>query len=187
MLILGVDPGLANTGWGVIESGASCRLLAAGVIRTKTGETHTRRLGHIADELRKVAHQWRPQQACVERVFVNNNAKSTLALGEARGAALAALWAADVDVVEMTALQIKKSITGAGRADKKAVAMMVRRLLGLAADAKKLPADASDALACALSLTTMTQLGGYARAPSRRRQGRWKTLPPQLAKKVAKK
>ena len=180
MRILGIDPGLANTGWGVIENN---RLIASGAIRTAPDEQHTRRLGRIWDGLRQVAEQWQPQTACVERVFVNANAKSTLALGEARGAALAALWNAKVAVVEISALQVKKSVTGAGRADKKTVALMVRRLLSLPAEMKTPPADVCDALACALSLTPMMQLGKYDKMPARRKKPARRRMPIVRAQK----
>ncbi|MGI9337383.1 MAG: crossover junction endodeoxyribonuclease RuvC [Gammaproteobacteria bacterium] len=182
MRILGVDPGLANTGWGVIENN---RLLSCGVIRTLPAEAHSRRIGQIWDGLQAAVEQWQPQTACVERIFASVNAKSTLALGEARGAALAALWHAGVSVVELSALQVKKSVTGAGRADKKAVAMMVRKLLSLPEEMKTPPPDACDALACALSLTTMMRLGAFDRMPPRRKSGRrgMRQMPKMAAAK----
>lgn len=182
MRILGVDPGLANTGWGVIENN---RLLSCGVIRTTTAQVHTRRLGRIWDELRAATKLWQPQTACVERVFASANAKSTLALGEARGAALSALWHDGITVVELSALQVKKSVTGAGRADKKTVAMMVRRLLSLPPEMKTPPFDACDALACALSITTMMRAGAFDRMPARRRRKTGMRQMPKVLKAVS--
>lgn len=184
MRIIGVDPGLANTGWGVVENN---RLLDCGVIRTTPGQPHALRLGDIWQGLRAVAEEWQPQTACVERVFASVNAKSALALGEARGAALAALWHAGVTVVELSALQVKKSVTGAGRADKKTVAMMVRRLLALPPEMKTPPFDACDALACALSMTAMMRLGAFDRMPPRRRARAGMRRMPVIAKAAATK
>ena len=152
---MGIDPGLAATGWGVIETGAAPRHLASGVIRTSPAEDHITRLDYIYRETAAVAEQWKPQAACVERVFANLNGKTSMALGEARGVAIAALCGRGVRITEISALQIKKSITGMGRAGKQQVAQMIPLLLS---DTPKLRADAADALACALALTPAAQL-----------------------------
>ncbi|MGI9296364.1 MAG: crossover junction endodeoxyribonuclease RuvC [Gammaproteobacteria bacterium] len=154
---MGIDPGLAATGWGVIETAAGRpRYVAGGVIRTSVAAAHTARLGDIYRRTAEVARRTAPALAGVERVFANVNGKSTMALGEARGAAIAALSECDIVIAEVSALQIKKAVTGAGRADKKQVAGMIPLLLDGAP--KKLENDAADALACALTVAPLLRL-----------------------------
>ncbi|MDM5148113.1 crossover junction endodeoxyribonuclease RuvC [Candidatus Persebacteraceae bacterium Df01] len=151
-----MDPGLANTGWGIIDSdGRHSRHLSSGIIHTSPSAAHVMRLGDIRNELKEVIQQWSPKIACIERVFVNKNAKSSMVLGEARGVAIGVLLECDLEVTEISALQIKKSVTGMGRANKKQVSEMVMRLLALPVPA---PADAADALACALALMPLARL-----------------------------
>jgi len=145
--ILGIDPGLNRTGWGVIESVAG-RLVCvdAGVIRVPAGEL-PQRLGAILAALHSVIEATAPTRASVEKVFVNVNPQSTLLLGQARGAAICAAVAAGLPVREHTALQVKQAVVGYGKASKEQVQSMVQRLLGLTALP---PTDAADALACAV-------------------------------------
>ncbi len=148
MRILGVDPGLRRTGFGVIEvRGAQLRYVASGTIIVPPDLPLPGRLKVILDNLREVARDVRPDQAALEKVFLNTNPGSTLLLGQARGAALCALADCGLDVQEYTALQIKKAVVGTGRATKDQVQAMVCRLLSLAG--KPAP-DAADALACAI-------------------------------------
>jgi len=145
--IIGIDPGLNRTGFGVIEV-VSGRLkhLAAGVIRVPPGEL-AQRLAHILSELAIVIRDTQPSEAVIEKVFVNVNAQSTLLLGQARGAAMCAAVAAGLKVHEYTALQVKQAVVGYGKADKVQVQKMVQRLLQL----DRVPAlDAADALACSI-------------------------------------
>ena len=149
--ILGIDPGLQRTGFGVIDAaGASLSYVASGTISTlevARGDLPAR-LKLIFDGVREVAATYAPHCACAEIVFVNVNPQSTLLLGQARGAALAALVAGDLPVAEYTALQMKKAVVGHGLAGKAQVQEMVRRLLKLAA----LPGpDAADALGLAIT------------------------------------
>jgi crossover junction endodeoxyribonuclease RuvC len=145
--ILGVDPGLNRTGWGVIEvRGSALRCVDHGVIRVPPGELPPR-LGFILASLGAVIERTAPQMGCVEKVFVNVNPQSTLLLGQARGAALCALVAAGLPVGEHTALQVKQAVVGYGKASKQQVQMMVTRLLALATEPST---DAADALACAI-------------------------------------
>jgi len=145
--ILGIDPGLNRTGYGLIEaSGTRLRWIASGVIRIPAGEL-PQRLETILRELGGVIAQGAPDEASVEKVFVNVNPKSTLLLGQARGAAICAAVQAGVAVHEYSALQIKQATTGYGRADKQQMQKMVQRLLGLD---QAPPSDAADALACAI-------------------------------------
>ncbi|MBI1339173.1 crossover junction endodeoxyribonuclease RuvC [bacterium] len=146
--VLGVDPGLRITGWGVIETeGPRRRWIAHGTISPAPALPLAVRLGEIALGLREVIVTYAPDEAAVEETFVNVNPRSTLLLGQARGAVLATLATAQVPVVEFAARKVKQSIVGAGSADKSQVAFMVKRLLPLAGEVK---ADAADALAIAL-------------------------------------
>ena len=147
--ILGVDPGLRVTGFGLIEkSGNSLSYLASGCIKTDAKASLPQRLKTIYAGLRELVAQYRPDQAVVEIVFVNVNPQSTLLLGQARGAAIAALVAGGLEVAEYTALQVKQAVVGNGHADKVQVQHMVRRLLVLRGDPSP---DAADALACAIA------------------------------------
>lgn len=151
MLILGIDPGLQRTGFGVIEAaGARLSYVASGTISTAEAPRGDLplRLKIIFEGVREVAQRYAPDATAVEIVFVNANPQSTLLLGQARGAALAALVAGGLPVAEYTALQMKKAVVGHGLATKAQVQEMVRRLLAL----KALPGkDAADALGLAIS------------------------------------
>ena len=150
MRILGIDPGLRTTGFGVVErQGAALRYVASGTIRTGAvaiGDLPGR-LKIIFDGVHEVAARYAPTCASVEIVFVNVNPQSTLLLGQARGAALSALLAHELGVAEYTALQMKRAIVGHGQAKKEQVQQMVMRLLALPG----LPGpDAADALGLAI-------------------------------------
>jgi len=151
MRILGIDPGLQRTGFGVIEAnGSRLNYVASGVISTTEvprGDLPLR-LKIIFEGVQEVSRRYAPACACVEIVFVNVNPQSTLLLGQARGAALAALVSTDLPVAEYTALQMKKAIVGHGLANKAQVQEMVKRLLGLPVLPGK---DAADALGLAIS------------------------------------
>ena len=159
--ILGIDPGLNRTGFGVIDAhGDRLRFVDAGVIRVPAGELAVR-LGVILRELGAVIAEHRPAMAVVEQVFVNVNPKSTLLLGQARGAALCAAVAADLPVHEYAALSVKQAVVGTGRATKEQVQMMITRLLSLAVAP---PPDAADALACAVCHAHARRLAAQVRA-----------------------
>lgn len=147
MRLLGIDPGLRVTGYGVIEKdGQRLTYVASGVIRTKDGELPSR-IATIFAGIGEVLATFNPDAAAVEKVFVNVNPQSTLLLGQARGAAIAALTHAGQQVYEYTALQVKQAVVGNGHADKQQVIHMVTRLLKLPGEPS---ADAADALACAI-------------------------------------
>ena len=151
MRILGIDPGLQRTGFGVIDAqGASLSYIASGTISTLEAPRGDlpQRLKIIFEGVREVVVRYTPDCACAEIVFVNVNPQSTLLLGQARGAALAALTSSGLPVAEYTALQMKKAIVGHGLAQKSQVQEMVRRLLRLDALPGK---DAADALGLAIS------------------------------------
>jgi crossover junction endodeoxyribonuclease RuvC len=145
--ILGIDPGLRLTGYGVIDKvGQQLTYVASGVVRTETGELPGR-IKIIFDGVMEVLGQFQPDAAAIEKVFVNVNPQSTLLLGQARGAAIAALTVGGKPVFEYTALQVKQAVVGNGHADKIQVQHMVKRLLNLPAEPR---ADSADALACAI-------------------------------------
>jgi crossover junction endodeoxyribonuclease RuvC len=149
--ILGIDPGLRVTGFGVIEAvGHRLSYVASGTIKTAAADRGDlpARLKIIFEGVCEVAKRYEAQCAAVEIVFVNVNPQSTLLLGQARGAALAALVSNDLTVSEYTALQMKKAVVGHGHARKEQVQAMVQRLLNL----KAAPgADAADALGLAIT------------------------------------
>ena len=146
--ILGIDPGLGVTGYGVVEKeGATLTYVASGRIVSAERESLALRLGTILEGLAEVIASFRPGEVAVEKVFVNVNPNSTLLLGQARGAAICAAVMAQLPVSEYTALQVNKSVVGQGHARKEQVQEMVRRLLRLAAAPGT---DAADALACAI-------------------------------------
>ena len=151
MRILGIDPGLQRTGFGVIDAqGQHLAYVASGTISTTEvarGDLPLR-LKIIFDGVREVVARYGPACAAVEIVFVNVNPQSTLLLGQARGAALAALVSQDLPVAEYTALQMKKAIVGHGLANKSQVQEMVKRLLKLPTLPGK---DAADALGLAIT------------------------------------
>ena len=178
--ILGIDPGLRCTGFGVVESeGGALRYVASGTIKTESAEGGSlpRRLQIIFDGVREIASRYEPTCASVEIVFVNVNPQSSLLLGQARGAALTALMAAQLVVAEYTALQMKKAVVGHGQAKKEQVQEMVRRLLALPGAPGP---DAADALGLAIchahagaSLAALAQRTGLAPKPhAQYRRGR---------------
>jgi len=161
MRILGIDPGLRLTGFGVIEQHERGRLVyvASGVIRVPDGALPAR-LATIFEQVSEVVREYRPQAAAMEKVFVNVNPATTLLLGQARGAALCALAISGLTVAEYTPMQIKQSVVGWGKAPKAQVQDMIVRLLELPARPSK---DAADALACATChLHGGTMLGALA-------------------------
>src|SRR5450631_3276005 len=146
--ILGIDPGLRTTGFGVIEcEGARLTYIASGTIKADAAGSLPQRLKTIFDGVREVSARYSPDCASVEIVFVNVNPQSTLLLGQARGAALTALVSNDLQVAEYTALQMKKAVVGRGHARKEQVQDMVKRLLALPSLPGK---DAADALGLAI-------------------------------------
>lgn len=147
-LILGVDPGLNRCGWGLIASeGSRLAHVAHGVIKPAPQQQLASRLLCLLEELGAVIDAHNPHECAVEETFVNANARAALALGQARGVALAALARRGVLVAEYAPTTIKKAVVGSGGADKTQIAFMVRRLLPTAGDVSD---DAADALGVAL-------------------------------------
>ena len=148
-IILGLDPGLGTTGWGVVRAeGNRLSHVANGRLKTATGEPLARRLAHLDSMLAAVIADHAPHAAAVEEVFVNTNPQSTLKLGQARGVILLAVARAGIEPGEYAARLVKKAVVGVGNAEKAQVHAMVARLLpGAAIDGP----DAADALAVAIT------------------------------------
>jgi crossover junction endodeoxyribonuclease RuvC len=145
--ILGIDPGLRNTGFAVLDHDSrAVRYVASGAIKTGSGEL-PQRIGAIVTGILTLIDEYHPTVAAIEKVFVNVNPQSTLLLGQARGAALSGLVLRELPVFEYTALQVKQAVVGHGKAHKSQVQEMVKRLLNLRGDPNP---DAADALACAI-------------------------------------
>jgi crossover junction endodeoxyribonuclease RuvC len=146
--ILGIDPGLRNTGWGLIEAnGTRLTYVGCGSIHTDAATSLAERLALIHRSIARLIDDERPAEAAVEETFVNRDPQSTLKLGQARGAALAVLALRELPVAEYAANLIKKTVVGVGHAEKAQVQMMVKMLLP--ASQAKSP-DAADALAVAI-------------------------------------
>ena len=169
--ILGIDPGLRVTGFGVITvTGSTLTYLTCGCIRSDAREPLPERLRIILQDIGLVIAQQHPTEVAIEKVFVNVNPQSTLLLGQARGAAISAAVQAGLPVAEYTALQVKQAVVGHGKAAKEQVQEMVKRLLNLSGAPST---DAADALACAIAHAHGAQgLGGLRQAGYRVRRGR---------------
>lgn len=168
--ILGIDPGLRTTGFGIIEQhGQQLQYLGSGCIKSKESDSLPERLKTLINGISEVIAHYQPDQAVVEKVFVNVNPQSTLLLGQARGAAIAALVLANLPVAEYTALQVKQSVVGHGKAAKEQVQAMVVRLLNLSGTPST---DAADALACAICHAHGAHLGALSTQGLRMRHGR---------------
>lgn len=148
MKIIGIDPGLQRTGWGVIEKrGSSLGFVACGTVGTPAGLPLYARLAIIDAEVEKAIKLWQPDEGAVEETFMNNNAASALKLGQARGAAIVAAARAGLEVHEYAANLVKKSVTGTGHAAKEQIGLMIRTLLPKSGEVS---ADEADALAVAI-------------------------------------
>lgn len=149
MVILGIDPGLAHTGWGVVEErNGECRCRAYGCIETSATSELPARLRRIADDITAVVERYKPQTVAVESIYFGANVRSAIATAHARGAALVACSMCQLQIGEYTPMQIKQAVVGTGSADKHQVTYMVRTLLHLDHDPK--PDHAADALAAAV-------------------------------------
>jgi len=147
--VIGVDPGTAITGWGVVEEQDNQSIMVAcGVITTPAGMPLPKRLQIIYHELSGLIAQWQPQSSAIEELFFSKNAKTALTVGHGRGVAMLALANANLPIKEYKPLEVKQAITGHGGADKKQIQQMVKLLLNLN-DIPR-PDDAADALAVAI-------------------------------------
>jgi crossover junction endodeoxyribonuclease RuvC len=150
MLVIGIDPGTASTGYGVIREDETGEIKAInfGVIETSPKLSMPRRLQSLFEQLNQIIDLHRPQAAAVEKLFFQKNVKTAISVGQARGVAILALAKADLSVAEYSPLEVKQAVVGYGGADKSQVQQMVRILLNLE-DVPK-PDDAADALAVAI-------------------------------------
>jgi crossover junction endodeoxyribonuclease RuvC len=157
--ILGIDPGTATMGWGVIrQEGNRLRYLQHGAITTPPDWEMPRRLGRLFDGVTELVRGYRPETIAVEELFFNTNVTTAITVGQARGVALLAAYKAGIEVTEYTPLQVKQAITSYGRADKRQVQEMVRALLNLPAIPR--PDDAADGLAIAICHAFSSSLPG---------------------------
>ena len=151
--ILGIDPGLANTGWGIVrQSGSRLECVAYGCVSTPASGELSRRLAKIHEQIDAVITRFEPSCLGIETVWFGQNITAAFATGQARGAALVACAQGGLDVGEYTPKQIKMAVVGEGSAEKEQVQYMVRQILGLEKVPK--PDHASDALAAAICYTT---------------------------------
>lgn len=148
MRIIGIDPGVATTGWAIVDFSPAISLIDFGIISTKKGVEHMDRLKEIHDDLNTIVNKFKPEYAGVELLIFNSNVKTAMAVGEARGVVLLALRNNDIHTLQFTPPQIKSSISGSGRADKKQVGENVKRLCRLSSVPK--PDDSADAIAIAI-------------------------------------
>lgn len=161
MIILGIDPGLEHTGWGVVETrGPLARARAYGCIASTADEPIDMRLGRIFREITGVIQKYTPTDLAIESIFFGQNTRSAIPTAQARGAAIAACAASGLAVGEYTPMQIKQTVVGTGAADKIQVIYMVRHVLALDHDPE--PDHAADALAAALCHARLSS--GYAHA-----------------------
>ncbi|HLA98924.1 MAG TPA: crossover junction endodeoxyribonuclease RuvC [Anaerolineales bacterium] len=150
MLVLGIDPGTAITGYGLVreDHNGSLAMVAYGVIETQAADTQAVRLLELYNKLSEIIVLHRPESSAVEKLFFQRNVRTALSVGQARGVALLALAQAGLAVFEYTPLEVKQAVVGYGGADKNQVQQMVRALLGLSEIPR--PDDAADAIAVAI-------------------------------------
>lgn len=151
--ILGIDPGFARTGWGIINAGARVELVDYGCIETQKSMDYSERLISLSKELNKIIKRYNPQLAGVEQLFFVKNVKTGIQVGEARGIIILTLAQSKLPIHEFTPLQVKQAVAGYGNADKGQVQRMVKTLLALKSIPK--PDDAADALAVAICTSTV--------------------------------
>lgn len=155
-IILGIDPGLVNTGWGVVlKEGSSLRFIACGTIETNSKQETAERLKKINKELKEVFETYTIDEVAIEETFVNKNNLTSLKLGQARGAIILTVSLADMPLFEYSSTNVKKSVVGVGRADKNQVEMMVKVLMPKAQIKTEHEADA---LAIAIAHANASQV-----------------------------
>ena len=160
MRVLGIDPGLATIGFGVLDSDCrgNARAVAHGVILTPKDEALPTRLAMIEEDLKKLIQKYKPQEIALEELFFNNNQKTAINVAQARGVILLTCVKECGRLYEYTPLQIKQALTGYGRAEKKQIQEMVKTMLGLKVIPK--PDDAADAVAVALTHVWTNRMAG---------------------------
>lgn len=149
MRILGIDPGYAIMGYGIIDKiGNNIKVVSYGSITTDAKDKMTDRLKHLYNQLMEIIDQYEPDEASIEELFFNTNSTTAIKVGQARGVAILACANSSLDIMEYTPLQIKMALTGYGRADKKQVQQMIKTILNLKEVPK--PDDTADALGAAI-------------------------------------
>jgi crossover junction endodeoxyribonuclease RuvC len=149
MCVMGIDPGISTTGYGVVEkTGGTLRALASGAVRTPASAAHANRLAVLYGELARLLGEHRPDAVAIERLFFNSNVKTAMAVGQASGVSLLAAAHAGIRVTHYTPLEVKQAVVGVGSAPKSQVQAMVAALLRL--NEPPTPLDAADALALAI-------------------------------------
>ncbi len=149
MRIMGIDPGIAITGYGILDyNGSQFRTVDYGAILTEAHTPLPRRLNKLYNQLKKLLEDFQPRHFAVEQLFFNKNTRTALTVGQARGVILLAAEQNDLQIAEYTPLQVKQAVVGEGRAEKQQVQYMIRLLLGLAEIPR--PDDVADALAIAV-------------------------------------
>ncbi len=151
MIILGIDPGLSTTGYGVIETQGKNKIKALGwgVIKTDKDKIFSKRLFEINQNVKEIIDKYQPDKAAIEKLFFAKNAKTAMKVGEARGVVTLAIETKDIPIFEYTPLEIKQAVVGYGNATKNQVQEMVKQFLKL--DNIPKPVDAADALAAAIT------------------------------------
>jgi crossover junction endodeoxyribonuclease RuvC len=158
-IILGIDPGTATMGWGVIrQQGNRLHYVQHGAIITPSSWEMPRRLSRLFDGVTELAKGYRPETVAVEELFFNTNVTTAITVGQARGVALLAAYRAGIEVAEYTPLQVKQAITSYGRAEKRQVQEMIKTLLNLREIPR--PDDAADGLAIAVCHALSSRMGG---------------------------
>jgi len=158
-VILGIDPGTAIMGWGVVrQEGTRLRYVQHGAITTPSDWPMPRRLSRLFDGVTELVRGYRPESVAIEELFFNTNVTTGITVGQARGVAILAAYRAGIEVAEYTPLQVKQAVTSYGRADKKQVQEMVKSLLNLPAIPR--PDDAADGLAIAITHAFSSRMGG---------------------------
>jgi crossover junction endodeoxyribonuclease RuvC len=161
-ILLGIDPGTATMGWGVIrQEGNRLSYVQHGAITTPPSWEMPQRLGRLFNGVTQLIKGYRPETVAVEELFFNTNVTTAITVGQARGVALLAAYKAGVEVAEYTPLQVKQAITSYGRAEKRQVQEMVKTLLNLREVPK--PDDAADGLAIAVCHAFSSRMGGKVR------------------------
>jgi len=159
MLTLGIDPGTATMGWGLVEeNGSGLRALCHGCIKTSPKKHSSERLSKLFRELKALIRKHEPDHVAVEKLFFGKNAKTAISVGEARGVVLLAACEEGIPITEYTPLQVKMAATGYGKADKHQIQQMVKALLKL--DGVPRPDDAADALAVAICHLNSRRMNG---------------------------
>jgi crossover junction endodeoxyribonuclease RuvC len=157
--ILGIDPGTATTGWGIVQiEGSKMKAQSCGCILTPARQNQAKRLAHIFDELNKIIKKTKPDVVAIEKLFFINNIKTAMTVGEARGVCLLAAEQNKILIFEYTPLQVKQSLTGYGKAEKSQIQMMVKMILKLKEIPK--PDDMADALAIAITHAHSCEVNG---------------------------